>query len=91
MHGQPRFKIGRLFATPSAVHDVPEIELLDAVARHASGDWGDVADDDRKANDAALRDGDRILSVYRTVAGTTFWIITEADRSTTTVLLPDEY
>jgi hypothetical protein len=86
-----RVPLGRVVATPGALRSVPEGELLDALACHSSCDWGDVGDDDRNANDAALRDGERILSSYRTAAGTRFWIITEADCSATTVLLPDEY
>jgi hypothetical protein len=87
----PKFALGRVVATPGAIGSVTERELLDALARHASGDWGEVGKEDRKANDAALRNGERILSSYRTAAGTRFWIITEADRSATTVLPPDEY
>lgn len=91
MHAGSTFPLGRILATPGAVEAVPQAELLAAIARHASGDWGDVDEDDRNANDAALRDGARLLSAYRTEAGVKFWIITEADRSTTTVLLPEEY
>ena len=91
MHGEPRFPLGRILATPGVLESVSQEELLDAVARHASGDWGVVDEDDRKANDADLRNGERLLSAYVTRSGTKFWIITEADRSTTTVLLPDEY
>jgi hypothetical protein len=83
--------LGRVVATPGALGSISDRELLDALARHASGDWGYVDEEDRKANDAALRDGARILSAYRTERGTKFWIITEADRSATTVLLPGEY
>ena len=64
--------------------------LLDLVQRHASGDWGDLDAHDKEANDVAVREGFRLLSAYE-LEGTRFWIITEADRSTTTILLPDEY
>ena len=87
----PRFPLGRILATPGVLGSVSQKEMLGALARHASGDWGDVDDDDRKANDDALRDGARVLSAYRTAAGTKLWVITEADRSSTTVLLPEEY
>ncbi len=87
----PRFRLGRILATPGVLGSVPEAEMLDAIARHSVGDWGNVVDDDRQANEDALRDGARLLSVYVTGAGTRFWVMTEADRCSTTVLLPDEY
>ncbi len=61
------------------------------LARHAVGDWGDVSDEDRRENDLALVQDLRILSAYTLSDGTKIWIITEADRSSTCVLLPDEY
>jgi hypothetical protein len=59
--------------------------------RHVSGDWGDLNESDRQENELSVREGFRILSAYRMSDGTRFWIITEADRSVTTVLLPEEY
>ena len=59
--------------------------------RHMAGDWGDVDEEDKAANDQALTDGSRLLSAYRTAAAKKLWIITEADRSATTILLPEEY
>jgi len=67
------------------------VDIYAALARHASGDWGDVDGSDWSANDEALERGGRILSSYRAKDGTKFWIITEGDRSATTVLLPEEY
>lgn len=64
--------------------------MLECIQRHRQGDWGDLCDFDRKANDDALKHGDRILSAY-TIVGTKIWIITEWDRSITTVLFPEEY
>ena len=61
------------------------------LSRHVTGDWGTVGDEDKKLNDAAVKDGTRILSAYQTSAGEKLWVITEADRSSTTILLPDEY
>jgi len=61
-----------------------------AVARHSRGDWGDVDDHDRQVNERAVKDGARLMSVYRD-GDEAFWVITEADRSSTTVLLPEEY
>ncbi len=89
MQRQRLFSVGRLVATPMVLASVSHEELLYAVARHASGDWGTVDDDDRRANDLALQHGDRLLSAYVTSRGTKFLIITEADHSTTTVLLPN--
>ena len=66
-------------------------DLMTAVLRHALGDWGDVCDEDRQANDDALVDQCRLLSIYHASNNTEFWIITEHDRSCTTILLPQEY
>ncbi len=59
--------------------------------RHLDGDWGDISEEDREANNLALQNGGRLLSAYRMGSGVKLWVITEADRSVTTVLLPDEY
>ena len=83
--------LGRIVATPAALGTVSQPDIVAALRRHASGDWGEVDPDDRAANDDALRSGERLLSVYQSATGTTFWVITEADRSVTTVLLPDDY
>lgn len=85
------FSLGRLVATPAVLDAVPRKELFAAVERHKRGDWGDVSEADRKANDQALKNGERLLSVYKSAGGTKFWIVTEEDRSYTTVLLPSEY
>lgn len=77
--------------TPGARDSIPPSEMLQAMRRHARGDWGDVGQEDWKANDLALQEGTRILSAYKSSEGIKFWIITEADRSSTTVLLPEEY
>jgi hypothetical protein len=61
------------------------------ISRHARGDWGDVCDDDKQANDDALIHGERLLSSYRTSKGVKIWVITEADRSSSCLLLPEEY
>ena len=83
--------LGQVVATANANAALPQQEVMDALRRHATGDWGDVDDEDRAANDRALRNGARLLSVYHTQDGTKFWIITEWDRSVTTVLLPEDY
>ena len=83
--------LGQLVMTPAAAAALAQPDVVTALRRHASGDWGEVDDDDRRANDAALTDGTRLLSAYTSAGGTSFWIITEADRSSTTILLPSEY
>lgn len=83
--------IGQLLVTPNALSQVAAKEAMTALARHMRGDWGDVDEEDRQSNDEALREGLRILSAYHTAGGTKFWIITEADRSYTTILLPEDY
>jgi len=85
------FPLGQVVATPGLLARIPPSEHLDALHRHAGSDWGDLDDEDRQANEDALRDGGRLFSVYRASSGIKFWIITEADRSATCLLLPEEY
>lgn len=87
-----KFPMGRLVATPGAIAfcDQHMIAMIALVRRHLRGDWGDLSDHDKKANDDALREGSRILNAYTFPQGKV-WIITEADRSATCVLLPEEY
>ena len=87
-----RLSLGHVVATPGAL-DVVRAHGLDVVGllhRHRSGDWGAVSEHDAQANDHAVGGGTRVLSAYET-AGGRLWIITEADRSATTILLPSEY
>jgi hypothetical protein len=86
------FSLGRILATPGALAlaEAHAVDLLPLLLRHRAGDWGDVCADDACANREALNTGARILSAYETAAGR-LWIITEADRHCTTVLLPSEY
>jgi hypothetical protein len=86
-----KFPLGQMVMTPGVQSQVPPSEMAKALRRHARGDWGDLDAHDRAANEDALKTGARLLSAYKTSAGVKFWIITEADRSVTTVLLPDEY
>lgn len=91
----PLFALGRVVATPGAFalatsSDANLAALHVLLSRHHAGDWGTVDASDWRANDAAVRDGDRLLSAY-VLDGERVWIITEADRSATTVLLPEEY
>lgn len=85
-----RFPLGRVVATPGAMELLPRMDMHELLRRHHGGDWGDLGTSDRKANDYALRHGERIFSAYETPRGRV-WIITEADRSSTCVLLPSEY
>jgi len=87
----PRFRVGRLLITPAAAQSIPADEATRALRRHAAGDWGNVDSEDWAANDVALRNGTRLVSSYLTQDKTVFWIITEADRSVTTILLPSDY
>lgn len=88
-----KFQLGQLLTTPGAIEAATRTgECLGTfLARHAAGDWGVVDAADKRANDQALKVGARLLSVYLLRDGTKIWIITEADRAATTVLLPDEY
>jgi len=85
-----KFPLGQILITSNAVDTVPPEEVRKSLARHAAGDWGDVDEHDRKENEMSLREGYRLLSVYH-AGDQRFWIITEADRSATTVLLPEDY
>jgi hypothetical protein len=85
------FPIGQLLITPGAMRQLCHGDVFVALRRHTRGDWGDVCLEDQAANNLALREGTRLLSSYRSSKGVKFWIITEADRSATTVLLPEDY
>jgi len=87
------FRLGQTVATPGALEALGQAGQLPFhfLARHARGDWGELCPADKRANDRALREGDRLLSAYKTSIGERLWVITEADRSATTILLPSEY
>ena len=89
---QPRFLLGQMLATPGAIAllDDANVDALTLLRRHVFGDWGVVPREDALANDEALLTGARVLSSYD-VGGDKIWIITEADRRVTTLLLPSEY
>jgi hypothetical protein len=88
---EPKFKLGRVCITPHAVQTVPAVEVLTALARHTVGDWGALNEHDRQQNDRALSQGGRLVSVYETITGRKFWVITEANFTQTTVLLSEDY
>lgn len=89
----PRFTLGRLVATPGALDALDEASQSPMVfiSRHVTGDWGEVGKEDAAENELSIREGFRILSAYRTTKDVRLWVITEADRSATTILLPEEY
>jgi hypothetical protein len=86
-----KFPFGELVATPNALQNIPNEEILLSINRHVRGDWGTLDAEDWQSNDRALAHGGRLFSAYLSTAGVKFWIITEADRSVTTVLLPEDY
>lgn len=90
---RPLFQAGQLVMTPGVGSLVQggQLNLMRYLSRHLRGDWGDLSAADKTANTAALRDGERLLSAYDISPEVKIWIITEADRSVTTALLPDEY
>ena len=85
-----QFKLGQIVITANAASQLSVSEILIGILRHASCDWGDICPDDAAQNDEAVATGDRILSSYGT-DDRTYWIITEADRSVTTLLMPEDY
>ena len=88
-HMKPRFQLGRTVATPGAL-DLG-IALSRYIHRHHCGDWGDLCEEDKEANEDSLEAGERLLSCYQVGGGKRLYIITERDRSVTTALLPEEY
>lgn len=90
---EPLFPLGRLLATPGALDSLAEAETnsLELIMRHVSGDWGDLDEEDKRENELSLEHGFRILSAYTLDTGVKVWVITEYDRSATTILLPSEY
>ena len=88
---QPEFPLGELYVTASADKTLATDDIRAALVRHARGDWGDMNSVGLMENEAGLKHGFRLHSVYHDHNGVTFWIITESDRSVTTVLLPDDY
>lgn len=89
----PRFPLGQVVATPGALAALQEAgdRPADLLRRHVCGDWGEVDEEDQRENERSLEDDCRLLSAYTLTGGARLWIITEADRSSTTLLLPSEY
>jgi hypothetical protein len=88
-----RFPLGQIVATPGAIQAMQDAVQTGSVflERHAAGDWGEICRQDKTLNDEAVDGEARIMSAYRTSLGVRLWVITEADRSATTILLPEEY
>ena len=88
-----RFPLGQVVATPGALSALEKAEQHPAefLDRHVNGDWGEVPDADKQENELSVEQGFRILSAYTTSAGDKIWILTEADRSATILMLPEEY
>ena len=91
--GRMLFNLGQVVATPGALQALEDSEqtAIEFLNRHVSGDWGELDPEDRKENEFSLKEGFRVLSAYILKTGQKIWIITEADRSVTTLLLPEEY
>ena len=87
------FELGQVVATPGAIDALEYAEVLPVtlLLRHVTGDWGNLCDEDKEENELSVKQGFRILSAYELRTGTKIWLITEADRSATVFLLPDEY
>jgi hypothetical protein len=90
---KPLFDLGQLVATPGALAVLEKAgqNPMEFLSRHVTGDWGEIPEEDKQENQFSLEQGFRLLSSYRTTAGDRVWVITEGNRSLTTVLLPDEY
>jgi len=90
---KPRFPLGQVVATPGALEALEATgdNAADYLTRHVTGDWGDLEAEDKQENELSVEKGFRILSAYHLSDGTKIWLITEADRSVTTLLLPSEY
>lgn len=86
-----KFSYGRRLITRGARQKLSAFDQERALRRHLTCDWGEVCESDKALNDLALKSGERLISAYRSEQGVKFWIITEADRSCTTILLPSEY
>jgi len=90
---QPKFALGKCVITPAARDALGAAGIIPSVllGRHVAGDWGDLTEEDRQANESALIDGERLLSAYQLADDLGVWVITEGDRLYTTILLPEEY
>ena len=90
---KPLFDLGQIVGTPGALTAMEKAEQhpVELLLRHVTGDWGDLDDEDKKENELSVMEGFRILSAYKLETNVKVWVITEWDRSVTTILLPEEY
>lgn len=90
---KPLFELGIEISTPGAIEELRKarVSFGEILKRHTHGDWGDLCKEDKEQNELALKEGGRILSAYTLPTGGKLWVITEADRSATTIIKPDEY
>lgn len=89
--GRPKVELGKTVMTLGVSEGIAPNEVFKALQRNESGDWGEVKSEDRESNEEALKSGDRLLSIYKDSNGTRFYVMTEANRSVTTVMLVSEY
>jgi hypothetical protein len=89
--GPPKFPSGHVVATSNALATLNTEDTATAISRHLRGDWGELCEEDRLANERALKEGTRLFSVYKDRNNHRFYVITEWDRSATTILLPEDY
>lgn len=90
---KPLFSLGKVVGTPGALQalEAAEQDPSELLTRHVTGDWGDLEDEDKEENELSVEKGFRIFSAYKLQSGVKVWVITEWDRSATTILLPEEY
>ena len=89
-----KFRLGKIVSTPNALEKITQDDIsMRAIGRHQEtrSDWGEVSEDDRAKNELSLTQGSRLWSVYHAGSGAKFWLITEGNRSFTTVLMPEDY
>ena len=91
MDSHSKYSLGRVVVTENASRKLSRKEIIDALCRHLRGDWGDLAQTHQPKREHRLLEGCRLLSAYRSAEGLRFWIITEADRSRTRILLPEDF
>ena len=86
-----RFQPGEIYTTPGVRAATTTDEIAAALARHLCGDWGEICAEDAATNEDAIEGGGQLMSVYTSASGIVYWVITESDRSVSTLLLPDDY
>lgn len=90
-HALPKFALGDVVLTSGALGKLKQTDVKIAIARHGNGDWGELEPAERRENDERVEKGGALAPIYRDTKGVRFYVLTESDRSTTTVLVPEEY